>query len=324
MIIRKTSAMVEAGILAAIAIVMAVISMYVPVLGAFANFLWPLPIIICGCRHGLKWSVMTLFVAVAIIAMLMSPINAFFLGAIFGLMGLIMGECLRRHLPPMRLMFYGSMGALVALVLNVVLSFAVLGIDPLQMMFESFHQSLNGVAEFLRSSGRSEGEIAEAIKQYKEMLRMMRVIMPGAFVLSAPAIALINYTVAKKVLSKLGETFVPFPKVLELSVPGWLIYPFALSLFAVTYFYNKAPNSWMYQAAVNVQTVTSFLFVCQGLILWYWYANKHGWNSILKNIVASLLFLLPIGSLALVYIGAFDIIMDFRRIRGESFLKRRK
>lgn len=39
--IRKTSAMVEAGILAAIAIVFAIISMYVPVIGSFINFLWP-------------------------------------------------------------------------------------------------------------------------------------------------------------------------------------------------------------------------------------------------------------------------------------------
>ena len=72
--IRKTSAMVEAGILAAIAIVMALISMYVPVLGAFVNFVWPLPIVICGCRHGLKWSIMTLLVATIIIAMNSSPL----------------------------------------------------------------------------------------------------------------------------------------------------------------------------------------------------------------------------------------------------------
>ena len=61
--IRKTSAMVEAGILAAIAIVFAIISMYVPVIGSFINFLWPLPIAICGMRNGLRWSVMTLIVA---------------------------------------------------------------------------------------------------------------------------------------------------------------------------------------------------------------------------------------------------------------------
>lgn len=140
--IHKTSAMVEAGILAAVAIVMALISMYVPVLGAFVNFVWPLPIVICGCRHGLKWSIMTLLVATVIIAMIISPINAFFLAAIFGLLGLILGECMRRHLPPMKMMLYGSVGAVIALILNIVLSFWVLGIDPIEMMFSSFHQSL--------------------------------------------------------------------------------------------------------------------------------------------------------------------------------------
>ena len=88
---RKTSAMVEAGILSAIAIVMALIAMYVPVIGAFVNFVWPLPIIICGMRHGFKYSVMTLIVATIIVAIVISPIQAFFLGAIFGLLGLILG-----------------------------------------------------------------------------------------------------------------------------------------------------------------------------------------------------------------------------------------
>ena len=102
--IRKTSAMVEAGILAAVAIVMALISMYVPVLGAFVNFVWPLPLVICGMRNGLKWSIMMLLVATIIIAMIISPINAFFLAAIFGLLGLILGECMRRKFPPMKMM----------------------------------------------------------------------------------------------------------------------------------------------------------------------------------------------------------------------------
>jgi uncharacterized protein YybS (DUF2232 family) len=73
-VIRKTSAMVEAGILAAIAIVFAIISMYVPVIGSFINFLWPLPIAICGMRNGLRWSVMTLIVADIAVAVLISPL----------------------------------------------------------------------------------------------------------------------------------------------------------------------------------------------------------------------------------------------------------
>ena len=157
--IRKTSAMVEAGILAAIAIVMALISMYVPVLGAFVNFVWPLPIVICGARHGLKWSIMTLLVATIIIAMIMSPVNAFFLAAIFGLLGLILGECMRRHLAPMQLMAFGTIGGIIALVLNIVLSFVVLGIDPINMMFTSFDESLVQLAAYYREHGMSEADI---------------------------------------------------------------------------------------------------------------------------------------------------------------------
>ena len=157
--IHKTSAMVEAGILAAVAIVMALISMYVPVLGAFVNFIWPLPIIICGCRHGFQWSIMTLLVATIIIAMIISPINAFFLAAIFGLLGLILGECMRRHLSPLQMMLYGSVGAVIALILNIALSFWVLGINPIEMMFTSFNESLVQLADYYRSHGISEQDI---------------------------------------------------------------------------------------------------------------------------------------------------------------------
>ena len=50
----------------------AIISMYVPVIGSFINFLWPLPIAICGMRNGLRWSVMTLIVADIAVAVLIS------------------------------------------------------------------------------------------------------------------------------------------------------------------------------------------------------------------------------------------------------------
>ena len=51
--IRKTSAMVEAGILAAIAIVFAIISMYVPVIGSFINFLWLSAVCATDCAGAL-------------------------------------------------------------------------------------------------------------------------------------------------------------------------------------------------------------------------------------------------------------------------------
>lgn len=314
---RKTSAMVESGILAAIAIVMALISIYIPVVGAFVNFVWPLPIIICGMRNGLKWSLMSLIVAGIIIAIIISPIQAFFLVAIFGLMGIILGECMRRRMPPMKLMFFGSIGAVLALIINVVLSFAVLGINPIEMMFTSFNQSLTELAAYYREKGLSEADIQAAVSGYKEMLSMMRIIMPGAFLISAPVLAFINYWAAKKILAKLGESFEPFPPFTSLQVPGWILWPYGASLFAVTYFYLNARDSWMYDISVNVQTVTSFMLVLQGICLIYWFVEHKKKPAWWAHLATGLMFFVPIFSQIIVYVGAFDIIFDYRKIRSK-------
>ena len=276
--IRKTSAMVEAGILAAVAIVMALISMYVPVLGAFVNFVWPLPIVICGCRHGLKWSIMTLLVATVII-------------------GLILGECMRRHLPPMKMMLYGSVGAVIALVLNIVLSFWVLGIDPIEMMFSSFHQSLEQLTVYYREHGMSEADIKKTVD---------------------------GYMAAKKILTKLGESFEAFPPFTMLQVPGWILWPYAASLFAVTYYYQHDQASWMYTLSVNVQTVCSFVLVLQGIVLLYWFVETKHKPRWWANIGIALLFIVPIFTQIMVYVGAFDIVMDFRKIRPASRFRKQR
>lgn len=315
--LRKTSAMVEAGIMAALAIVMALISMYIPVIGVFVNFVWPLPVIICGMRHGLKWSVMTLIVASVIIAMIISPMEAFFLAAIFGLLGLILGECMRRHLPPMRLMLYGTVGAVLALVINIALSFMVLGINPIDVMFSSFNESLAQLAEYYRENGMSEEDIRKTVEGYTEMLRMMKIIMPGAFLLSAPVLAFVNYIAAKKILTKLGESFESLPPFTMLQIPGWILWPYVLSLFAVTYFYQTDQSSWMYSLSVNVQTVCSFVLVLQGIVLLYWFVEKKQKPRWWANMALILLFMIPLFSQIMVYVGAFDIVFDFRKIRPE-------
>lgn len=315
---RKTSAMVEAGILSAIAIVMALIAMYVPVIGAFVNFVWPLPIIICGMRNGLKYSIMTLIVATIIIAIIISPIQAFFLGAIFGLLGLILGECMRRHLPPMKLMLFGSIGAVIALVLNIVLSFAVLDIDPIAMMFKSFEESLTTMGDFYRSHGVSEEDTKAAVASYAEMIKMMRVIMPGAFLLSAPMLAFVNYFVAKKVMQRLGESFEDLPPFRLWVFPTWILAPFFASLVGVTYFYvNKMTDTWMYGACVNVQTVCTFCLVLQAVCILYWYVDSKNKPKWWAGVGTTLVFTVPIISQIMVYVGAMDMVVDFRKIRKD-------
>ena len=315
---RKTSAMVEAGILAAIAVVMALISIYVPVVGAFVNFVWPLPIIICGMRNGLKYSIMTLLVATIIVAIIISPVQAFFLGIIFGLIGLVLGECLHRHMAPTKILLYGSLSAIVALVLNIVMSFAILDIDPIAMVFGQFEKSIEEMPEMYRKFNMSEEQIKESVAQYTQMVKMMRIIMPGAILISAPLISFINYYVAKKILGRLGESFEDLPPFVNWIIPTWVLAPYFLSLAGVTYYYvQKQTETWMYNACVNVQTVCTFALIIQAIVLVYWYVknkNKPRWWA---DIATGLIFIIPLFSQIMVYVGAFDMVMDFRKIRKD-------
>ncbi len=312
---RRTSAMVEAGVLAAVAIVMALVGMYVPVIGAFVNFIWALPISICGMRNGFKWSLMCLVVASAIVAMVINPVQAVFLAAIFGLLGLVLGECLRRHLPPLKLMLYSSAGAVLALIINILLSFLVLGINPVDVMFTSFNESLVQLADFYRSHGMSEEDIKQAVNGYADMLSMMKIIMPGAFLMSAPILAFANYLVAKKILTKLGERFESFPPIYSLQVPGWLLVPYFASLLSVTWAYQYSRDSLLHHVSVNVQTVCGVLLVLQGIILLYWFMDKWKKPRWWAHLATCLIFVVPIFSQVLLYIGAFDIICDFRKLK---------
>lgn len=272
--IRKTSAMVEAGILAAIAIVFAIISMYVPVVGSFVNFLWPLPIAICGMRNGLRWSIMTLIVADIAVAVLISPLHAFSLLAAFGLVGLTLGECMRREYKPFKLMLISSMACLISIGASFLIALYIMGIHPVDMMFTSLEEAARESAGYYQSMGMSETEIEAAVKSNAEMLRMMRLIMPGAFFLCAPIIAFVNYLAARKILSKLGAAFDEFPPFTHWNVPGWLLWPYGISLLLVTY-YVQYPESLMYHIAVNLQVITSVFFVLQGIALIYWWLDKN-------------------------------------------------
>ena len=92
--------MVEGGILSAVAILFALISVYIPFIGAFINLIWPVPIILLGVRHGYKWSMMATAVAGILIAILVHPLHAVAVAIGFGMTGIVLGHCFRKHLSP--------------------------------------------------------------------------------------------------------------------------------------------------------------------------------------------------------------------------------
>ena len=314
---HKTSAMVEAGILSAIAIVFALISTYVPIFGMLINFIWALPIALCGMRNGLRWSIMTLFVSGAAVSMLINPINALMLVAVFGLLGIVLGECMRRKFSPLKLMTITSITAFGAMLLSVILTFFVLGEDPIAMFFGMFDQALTDLSSVYKDYGLSEEQILAATNSAQDSFKLIRLILPGSFLLSAPLLAFMNYWAAKAVLTRLGERFESFPAFINLSLPKWILLPYLLSLILVIYFEGQ-DTMMIYLIALNIQLLCNVVLVFQGLAVAFWYIKNKDLPKWWGKVAVALVFISQFVSQYVVFVAVFDLMFDFRKLRNKA------
>lgn len=314
--VRKTSEMVEAGILAAVAVLFAILGAYLPVLGALFNLLWPVPVAVCGMRNGLRWSVMTLIVAGAVIGSLLGPLQSLSIMVMFGLMGLVLGECLHRSYRPVKTLLFSSAATLISIILSIGLGMLVLGTDPVNLMFEGMEQAMQESTVYYREAGMSEEQITAAVKDNQNLLATIRLILPGSLVVCSPILAFANYMAARKILGKMGVAFEPLPPFTHWRVPEYFIWPYGLSVMVVS-FWRDAPQL-VFDLAMNLQMVVSVVFFVQGLAVVYWWLNKSQKPQWWGTIAVILAFAVQVFSIIIVLLGAFESVFDYRKLKERS------
>lgn len=304
--------MVESGILSAVAIIFAFISVYVPLLGAFVNLIWPVPIILLGVRHGLKWSGMATLVAGLVIAMVMHPLQAVSVVVGFGLIGIALGYAMRAGFSSARTLLLGTAASLTAKVAMLAAAAVVMGVNPLNVQMGEMESALAQVVAFYRHIGMSEQDLAQTSASLHSMLDLMRVIFPAALALAAVADTCLNFMVARLVLRKMGHYTPPLPPFVTWSLPHYVFYVYAaatLAAFAGRYWGIK----WLYDSGMNIQIVASMLLLVQGLAVFYWFAGKYKLPRLARGIILILIFTNGLFMQILVFIGAFDILFDYRK-----------
>jgi len=317
LVIRKTSALVESGILAAIATVFTIIGAYVPILSLIANFVWPLPIILCGRRHGLKWSFLCLMVAGIIASILISPIHALSVVAVFGIIGLTMGECMRRQMSPIKLMLVSSVGAFFSFIISMLIGYLLMHINILEVFLDSMSQGFDMSIDFYRQMGYGADQLAQITTEMDTMKKMVQMIMPIAFIMVAPVTVFVNYWAARKILSKLGDYYPWFPAFSQWSMPRYTLLPYGVSLILLMQF-NSRQEHPMYQFAFNLFVFSNVLLIIQALALIYWYIETKGKPRWWFSVCFVIIFISQFISQIAVLLGAYDLLFDFRHRKPKT------
>ena len=85
----STNAVVLAGMCTALAVVLSMIGLYMPLFSTIVFLLIPLPIAYLGMREGIQWSVIVTSGILILDSVFFGIVSAAFLCAIFGILGIV-------------------------------------------------------------------------------------------------------------------------------------------------------------------------------------------------------------------------------------------
>lgn len=310
---QRVKPLTEGGILAAISVVMALTSIYIPLLGTVIAFIWPLPIIILVVRHGLRWGILASVVSGILIALLIHPLQAISMIIAFGLVGLVIGYNYRHGHGAFRSLFTAMGASVISKIAVIALGSIILNINPMNMQIDIMNEAFSTSMEIYRGSGMNENELAEMEKNFKAGLDTIRLLFPIIIVMAGMLDAYINFIVAGRVLKRLGTlnivTLKPFA---EWRLSLWVVYLYAFSLIGM-YWGPQLKNDLLFQVSLNANLFANLLGFVQGLTLLSFAADRYKIGKLVRIVGVFILitngFFLQVISLT----GLFDIIFDIRR-----------
>ena len=112
----STNAVVLAGMCTALAVVLSMIGLYMPLFSTIVFLLIPLPIAYLGMREGIQWSVIVTSGILILDSVFFGIVSAAFLCAIFGILGIVMGICYKHKIAAWKALIAGAVVVLVSLI----------------------------------------------------------------------------------------------------------------------------------------------------------------------------------------------------------------
>lgn len=305
----RAKPMMEGGLLAALLVVIAVASIYIP----FANIIWSLPIALIGARHGVRYSVLTAAVGTIVIMLSVHVLQGLFLLLGGGLTGIVLGMCLHRRMSGAKTVWLTMLASGLSLLALVGATMVMMQLDAMQFVSEMQSMILEATRELSQSMAGSDAERAEILALGEEMARMYVQLLPTGFVLYALLCTGMNLMLACAVMRRMQMEVPHYTPFAMWRLPGWVLYLFVLSLVG-NYWGHKWLSDAMVVVAQNVQMLTLAALFMQGVAVLYYvkcqntFVRRIWWVLVLLGIIS------PVFEIAFVVLGGIDILVNYRKI----------
>ena len=293
--------------LAAVTVVMALLGM-LPIGGEISLILLPLPLTILTYEHGWRKAVLPLVAAAILLGFLGQLPLAFAVLVFYGLMGVVMGDALKKEEPLWRLFGQSLLAGTIGVVILWLLGKVAFGQDVFALMQKGMHEAMASAMKFYQSMNLSSQQQAMLEQMQKAIGELLDVAIPSMLLLAVMMLLVINFQVSRKIIGRMGGTVAQLPPLVRWRLPWYLVWIFIAS-FLLT---GLGGGTIIYKLSLNIYVITMFLYGLQGLAVIANLFGRWGLTRSIKIFLMIVVFFI-FGQL-LVFVGLFDTWFDFRKL----------
>ncbi|MDF2672617.1 MAG: hypothetical protein K0R09_882 [Clostridiales bacterium] len=307
---NSTRALVESGVLTGVAVVLMLISLYIPVISMITLFIWPLPITLIYIRHNVKYSILALIVTCLITAMVSDPFSALWFTFIFGIMSVVMGYCAKsKKTASVTLLYMGITNFICIIGVFYGFSF-IAGQDLLGQFKMAIEQSMALTKNMYSSMGVPQETIDTTLKQFD--IKRMMMIIPGTLVLFSAFVSYVTYSFAGFLFKRFGYNLNKIKPFSEWYMP----FQIAMGIIGFTflgYFLNAKGVGIGESLFLNSVTIFRLIFIMVGLCSAAFFLKKRGMAKGIIVVILLFAAITPISSV-IELLGVLDYSLDLRKL----------
>ena len=309
----KITPMVEGGLLTAIAVILGLASIYLPVLGLFVEFFCAVPIVVLTVRQGVKKGFMALAASFLILTMFVGPLLSMRIALSFGICGLVLGYCIEKNFSAVKCFVATLITAFFAQIIAVAILTFVMGINLMSTELSSVKEAFDDTFRMYETIGVDKKSIDEIRAQLEVTLKLMSYLLPFMLALMGLVNAVTCYITSKWIFSKLRMKFVePLPPFAEWRFPKVFLYLVAFSAIGV---YWGSTREWilLYSISVNVVFISTGIGFIQGLAVLSALADKFEVGKFWRRLFVFFAILNMTFITVITFTGLFDMMLDYRK-----------
>ena len=307
----KTTRITETAIITTLMTVFAIIGLYVfPII----IMIYPVPFIILGVRHGVKYNILSIMASSILISILVDVLTGVFVFILFGLFSISIAYMIEKKYKPSQILIGSTIVSLACAIVSIGIIGYITGLSFLSQINASLTESISIQMNMIKDMGLTSYEIDQIKELLKTTVEYMIIVIPATLIISSVFISYINYWVATAVLTRLGQKAVNIPRFINFRLPSNIILG-AVVLFLASSIVKYFKIFYYDTIFINIIILIFFVFFVQGLAVIIFLMNKARMSKITKGILIFFILINVPFSIIVSFLGLLDVVIDFRKLK---------